>query len=226
MTRILLPTLGATALALALAGTAAPASAQEAGDIQIKVLGTAVLPDGEIDRVLLDDVGLPSGTQTVANDNVVPTLAIEYFFSPNVSLETICCFTQHDVDGVDGAAGTELVADGLLVPATFTLKYHFNPGGISPYVGAGPAYFLWLDDEPGATAVALGADDFSFSDELGFALQAGVDVPVNDRFAVSLDAKRYFIGTTATWFADGEAVIRTDHNLDPWVLSAGVAFRF
>jgi outer membrane protein len=226
MTQNSLPILGAWALALALAGAAAPAAAQEAGDIQIKVLGTAVLPDGEIDRVLLDDVGLPAGTQTVANDNMVPTVAIEYFFSPNVSLETICCVTQHDVDGVDGAAGTELVADGLLVPATFTLKYHFNPGGISPYVGAGPAYFLWLDDEPGATAVALGADDFSLSDELGFALQAGVDVPVSDRFALSLDAKRYFIGTTATWFADGEAVIRTEHNLDPWVLSAGVAFRF
>ncbi|QZH76320.1 MAG: outer membrane beta-barrel protein [Erythrobacter sp.] len=218
------PILGVTALALAC--LAAPAAAQEAGDVQAKVLGTAVLPDGEIDRVLLDDVGLPAGSQTVANDNVVPTVAIEYFFSPNISLETICCVTQHDVDGVDGAAGTELVADALLVPATFTLKYHLNPGGISPYVGAGPAYFLWLDDEPGATAVALGADDFSLSDELGFALQAGVDVPVSDRFALSLDAKRYFIGTTATWFADGVAVIRTEHNLDPWVLSAGVAFRF
>lgn len=224
MTQNSLPILGMTTLALAC--LAAPAAAQEAGDIQIKVLGTAVLPDGEIDRVLLDDVGLPAGTQTEASANVVPTVAIEYFFSPNVSLETICCVTQHDVDGVDGAAGTELVADGLLVPATFTLKYHFNAGGISPYVGAGPAYFLWLDDEPGATAVALGADDFSLSDELGFALQAGVDVPVSERFALSLDAKRYFIGTTATWFADGEAVIRTEHNLDPWVLSAGVAFRF
>ncbi len=226
MTRHMLPTLGATALALGLAGVANPAAAQEAGDIQIKVLGTAVLPDGKINEVFLDAVGLPAGTQTVANDNVVPTLAIEYFFSPNISLETICCTTQHDVDGVDGAAGTELVSDALLVPATFTLKYHFNPGGISPYVGAGPAYFLWLDDEPGATAVALGADDFSLSDEFGLALQAGVDVPINERFAISLDAKRYFITSDATWFANGVEVIRTRHNLDPWVLSAGVAFRF
>src|SRR5690606_9376084 len=112
-------------------------------------------------------------------------------------------------------------------PATFTLKYHLNPGGISPYVGAGPAYFLWLDADPGAAAIAAGADDFDMTDELGLALQAGIDIPVGDGgMAVSLDAKRYFVGTTARWYAGGAKVIETEHNLDPWVLSAGVAFRF
>lgn len=211
----------------AVAGLAAlPAAAQEAGDFQVKAMATAVLPDGEIDEVLLDDVGLPAGTQTEANDNVVPTVAIEYFATPGFSIETICCVTQHDVDGVDGAAGTELVADALLLPATVTGKFHLNGGGVSPYVGAGVAYFIWLDDEPGATAVALGADDFSLSDEFGFVLQAGVDVPVSESFLVSVDAKRYFVDTTATWFANGTPVIQTEHKLDPWVISAGVGYRF
>jgi outer membrane protein len=217
---------GALALATAAGLAALPAAAQEAGDIQIKVMATAVLPDGEIDTVDLDLVGLPAGTQTEANDNVVPTVAIEYFVADSFSIETICCVTQHDVDGVEGAAGTELVSDALLLPATLTGKFHVNAGGISPYVGAGVAYFIWLDDEPGATAVALGADDFSLSDEFGFVLQAGLDVPVSDSFLVSVDAKRYFIDTTATWFADGTPVIQTEHNLDPWVISAGVGFRF
>jgi len=218
----------ASTLALAAAAglAAMPAAAQEAGDIQVKVLATAVLPDGEIDEVNLDLVGLPAGTQTEANDNVVPTVAIEYFVAPSFSIETICCVTQHDVDGVDGAAGTELVADALLLPATVTGKFHLNAGGVSPYVGAGVAYFIWLDDEPGATAVLLGADDFSLSDELGFVLQAGIDVPVGENLLVSVDAKRYFIDTTATWYANGTPVIQTEHNLDPWVLSAGVGFRF
>jgi outer membrane protein len=119
------------------------------------------------------------------------------------------------------------VSDAKLIPATFTLKYHFNPGGISPYVGAGPTYFLWIDDEPGAAAVALGADDFSLSDELGFALQAGIDIPLGDGgTSLSLDAKRYFVGTTARWYAGGVKAIQTDHQLDPWVLSAGIGFRF
>lgn len=74
--------------------------------------------------------------------------------------------------------------------------------------------------------MALGADDFSLSDEFGLVLQAGLDVPVSESFLVSVDAKRYFIDTTATWYANGAPVIQTVHNLDPWVVSAGVGFRF
>ncbi|BBC73861.1 membrane protein [Altererythrobacter sp. B11] len=219
--------LAIAALATA-AGLASPAMAQDApGKLQVKVLGSAVLPDGKIDKVKLDLVGLPAGTQTEANDNVVPTVAIEYFFTPAISLETICCVTQHDVDATAGIPGAELVSDAKLVPATFTLKYHLNAGGISPYVGAGPAYFIWIDEKPGKAARGLGADKLKMSDELGLALQAGIDVPVNSKgMVVSLDAKRYFINTTASWYADGTKVIETKHKVDPWVLSAGVGFRF
>lgn len=219
----------ATATAfVAMMGLASPATAQDAGNLQVKILGTGVLPDGKIDRIDLDLVGLPAGTQTKANDNVVPTVAIEYFFTPQVSLETICCVTQHDVDTTSGLpAGSELVSNAKLVPATFTLKYHLDAGGISPYVGAGATYFLWLDVNPGTTAKAVGATRTTFSDELGFVLQAGVDVPVNDGgMTVSLDAKRYFVDTTARWYAGSTEVIQTKHTLDPWVLSAGVGFRF
>jgi outer membrane protein len=208
--------------------TAQPALAAADGKLQIKVLGTAVLPDGKIEKVKKDFVGLPVGTQTKANDNVVPTVAIEYFFTPNVSVETICCLTQHDVDGTTGLPGAELVADAQIIPATFTLKYHLMPeGAIRPYVGAGPTYFLFIKDKPGAAARGLGANGFKLDDALGVALQAGVDVPVNDSgMVVSLDAKKYFVSTDAHWYVDGAEVIRTKHKLDPWVLSAGVGFRF
>ena len=210
-----------------LALAAHPASAQETDRFQIKLLGTAVLPDGKIKRVQTDLIGLPAGTQTKANDNVVPTVAFEYFVSRSVSVETICCLTQHDVDGTTGLPGAELVADAKIIPATVTAKYHFNPGGVSPYVGAGPAYFMFIDDEPGAAVKPLGVTDFSASDEFGFALQAGIDVPVGGQgMILSFDAKRYFVDTTARWYAGNTIVIETEHALDPWVLSAGLGFRF
>jgi outer membrane protein len=207
---------------------ATPSMAAADGKLLVKVLGTAVLPDGKITKVKRDLVGLPAGTQTEANDNVVPTLAIEYFFTPNVSVETICCLTQHDVDGTTGLPGAELVADAKLIPATFTLKYHpVTVGPIQPYFGAGPAYFLFISDKPGAAARGLGANGFKLDDAFGVALQAGVDVPINDiGMLVSLDAKKYFLSTDAHWYVGGTEVIRTEHKLDPWVLSAGVGFRF
>ena len=65
------------------------------------------------------------------------------------------------------------------------------------------------------------------SDEFGFVLQAGLDIPVgDDGLGVTFDAKRYFIGTTAQWYVGNTLVIETEHNLDPWVLSAGLSHRF
>lgn len=223
--------LAATAGLALSAGLAMPAYAQDAaekGRLQIKFLGSAVLTDGAITEIRTDTVGLPADLQTEANDNVIPTIAAEYFFTDNISLETICCVTQHDVDGVTGLPGAELVSDARLIPATFTLKYHFNTDGvIKPYVGAGPTYFIWFDEDPGSTTVGLGVDDLDFSNELGFALQAGVDVALNDDgLGLSLDAKRYFVDTDATWSVAGTPVIETTHKLDPWVLSAGVSYRF
>ncbi len=211
-----------------LAMTATPAQAQDRqGSIQVKLFATGVLPDGKIKSVETDIVGLPANTQTRANDNYVPTVAIEYFLTNAVSIETICCLTQHDIDSTTGLPGAELVSNARIIPATVTVKYHFDLGVAKPYVGAGPAYFLFIDDEPGAATIPLGVTDFSLSDEFGLALQAGVDVPLNDRgLAISLDAKRYFIDTTARWFAGPDVAIETRHKLDPWVISAGFAYRF
>ncbi len=215
---------------LALAATPAQAQGESdrAGDIQVKVLGTAVLPDGKITDINVNLPGLPAATNTKANDNVTPTVAIEYFVTNNISIETIAGMTQHDVDTVAGLpVGSELVSNAKLIPATVTAKYHFDLGGVKPYVGAGPAYFLWVDDDPGAATLPLGVTATSLSNELGLALQAGFDAPIGTSgFGFSVDVKRYFIDTTARWFVGNTLAIETEHKLDPWVISAGVAYRF
>ncbi|MGY6636746.1 MAG: OmpW/AlkL family protein [Erythrobacter sp.] len=219
-------TLGCAALAVA----ASPAMAQDrAGDIQVKVMGSAVLPDGKIKRVNVDLVGVPADTQTNATDNFVPTAAIEYFVTNNVSIETIAGVTQHQVKATAGLPqGAQLVREARLLPATLTAKYHFDLAkDIKPYVGAGPALFIWLTDKPGSTAQAIGVTRTNLSNEFGVALQAGVDIALGDSgLGLSLDAKRYFIGTTAQFFAGNTLALETDHRLDPWVLSAGVSYRF
>lgn len=214
------------ALAAAIA-TPAFAAGQD-GHWQIKLLGTGVLPDGKIVDVRNNAIGIPAGSQTKANDNVVPTVAIEYFATPNLSVETICCLTQHHVDGAGPIANARIVDHVLILPATLTLKYHLNAGPIRPYVGVGPTMFLILGEKPGATTRALGGDRLKMSNELGAVLQAGVDVPVNDGgLGISLDAKKYFVRTTLhVENAAGAEVLTTRHKLDPWVVSGGVYFRF
>lgn len=223
--------LAGAAAVLAFALPMAAHAGEPDGKVQVKLLGTAVLPEGGISKVESTTLALPAGTDTKASDNYVPTVAIEYFLSPSISVETICCTTSHHVDGAGAIAGvTHLVDDVLIVPATVTLKYHLTGlGPIKPYVGVGPSYFLVLDSDVGAGGrTALGATSAEVKSKLGFALQAGVDIPLgNQGFGLSLDAKRYFVKPIATFEnAAGATVLKTRHDLDPWVLSVGIGYRF
>ena len=224
--KIFAPLCAAAALAL-LPATAA--SAQDAGTIQVKLLGTAVLPDGGITDVEVNALGLAAGSDTRATDSVVPTVAAEYFFSNNFSVETICCVTPHDVRGVGAINGARLVSDAIILPATVTAKLHLPlEGGFKPYIGAGPTYFVIFGEDVDTTATTLGLTNVNLSNELGFALQAGVDIAVNDQgLGLTIDAKRYFVNTTATFTnATGAVRLRSVHELDPWVISAGLSYRF
>ncbi len=197
------------------------------GSIQVKAFATGVLPNGEITQVQTNLVGAPAGSDSRASDSVVPTLAIEYFLSDNISIETICCVTPHDVTGSGALAGASLVNDAIILPATVTLKYHFDLGGVKPYIGAGPAHFFIFSEGVGASAATLGATRVDLSNEFGLALQAGMDIPLNDKgLGFSLDAKRYFVGTTARFFAGNTVALQTKHKLDPWVISGGLSYRF
>lgn len=217
----------AVTLAAALTFSTPALAGSSDGHWQVKLLGSGVLVDGKITKVEKDLVGLPAGSQTDINDNVVPTVAIEYFATPNISIETICCLTQHHARGAGVLAGTRIVDHVMILPATVTLKYHLDAGPIKPYVGVGPSVFFFIDEKPGSTAATF-SNRVHLDNRIGVALQAGVDIPVNaSGLGISLDAKKYFMNTKAYFFnAAGTEVLTTEHKLDPWVLSAGVSYRF
>ncbi|MGB7405287.1 MAG: OmpW family outer membrane protein [Pacificimonas sp.] len=225
-----LPTkLSALAIATAMtAFTPMAASAAEAGDIQVKLLGSGVFPQGDVDEVLSDPLGLTANADTNVTDSYVPTLAVEFFLLDNVSVETICCISRKDVEGQGALQGNELISNLLVIPATVTAKYHFDlPGGVKPYIGAGPTHFIIFDEGVGAGAAALGVDDVSLTSEWGVALQAGVDYALNDNgLGLTVDAKKYFVGTTAGFDVGDNRVLEADVELNTWIISGGLSFTF
>ena len=103
-------TLSALFACAAIACSASPALAEDSGrNWQVKLLASTALPDGKIDKVDTDVIGLPADLQTKASDNVVPTLAIEYFFAPHYHP----VFPWHHVPGYMAVLG--LVASVALV---------------------------------------------------------------------------------------------------------------
>ena len=137
-------------------------------------------PNGKIDKInyaapaVAAALGATPGTK--ADDSFVPTLAVEYLVSPNFSVETICCFTQHTVTGTGSINGANIANHVLILPATVTLKAHANVGPIKPYVGVGPSVFFYFDEKPGTVPASLGATSLKMDNKFGLAVQAGVDV--------------------------------------------------
>lgn len=212
-TLAIIAALAATALA------AAPAHASILENVQLKLGVSYIAPDENADiSIIGGDVEISSET--------VPTLAVEYFFTDNVSMELFCCAARHDVVAVNTAVGpTGRVDLGEIshFPPTLTVKYRWTDlGPIQPYVGAGVNYTHFFDEELPAGGPVTSID---YDDSVGAALQVGADVRVNDRWSVNLDVRRVWINPDVTIMA-GATRIAADVEINPSIVTLGVGYRF
>lgn len=214
--------------ATALPGLAAAQQAGdpfEAGDVLLRVRGIAIAPQDDSSGIT---PALPNETVEVSTA-FVPEVDFTYFASPNLAFELIAATSKHDVDGVTGVTGGigELASTWVL-PPTLTAQYHFNPAGaVRPYVGAGVNYTLFYSEKAsGGLVDAVGATSVDLDDSFGWAVQAGVDVALNDKLMLNLDAKYIDIDTTATLSTAALGVQSVDVEIDPLVIGIGLGFQF
>ena len=113
-------------------------------------------------------------------------------------------------------------------PPALTLQYHVNGmGAFKPYVGVGLQYINFFDT--GAGDNLLGAQKVSIDDAVGFTLQAGLDLSLGNGWYLNADVKKTWLDTTVTWrnnAALGGLNVVGDADLDPWIFSGGLGYRF
>ncbi len=160
------------------------------------------------------------GGKAEVDDSISGDVDFSYFFTDRIAAELTLAVTEHDVEAVNTSVGDVDLGDVKLLPPTLTLQYHFLPDGkIRPYVGAGVNYTVFFDDDPGD---ATGID---YDNAFGLALQAGVDIEISDHWAVNFDVKKIWLNTDVSVRALGTTV-KTDVDIDPWLLGVGLAYRF
>ncbi|WP_374657002.1 OmpW family protein [Phenylobacterium sp.] len=206
---------GALVLLMGGAATAQDFQPKQKGLVMLNVRASGVLTDA--DGSIRTAVGADSGLKAKVGDDVMPTIGLTYFFTDHLAVEAIAGTTQHEVKAV-GPGVDVTVHKTWVLPPVVSLQYHFAPDArISPYVGAGLNYMLFY----------RGKDRNGFKvdidDGFGYALQAGVDVALKDRWSANLDVKKVFFETDAS-INDG--ALKTKVKLDPWVVSAGVGYKF
>ena len=207
----------AMALVAGSVATAAPAMAgSESGNFMVRVQGTVVDPDSSA-KVSAGGVPL-AGADAEVDTEVLPTATLTYFLNKNVAVELFCCFAKMEAEGKGAINGVDL-GDFWVFPPALTLQYHFDQFGvIKPYVGAGIQYIHFFDEGMSDLGAKIKLDD-----AVGFTLQAGIDVPLGDGWYLNADVKKTWIDTDASWGATG---IKANVDIDPWIYSLGVGYRF
>jgi outer membrane protein len=207
--------------ALYAAGTPAPVSAEEiafkpkaAGDINIRLRGIGVVPTER--GAIKTAAGAPTGLNAEVDNDYVPEVDISYFVTPNIALELIAATTKHEVNASNGLD----MGSVRLLPPTLTLQYHFTPTArFSPYVGAGLNYTFFYNEKKGALR------SISYDDNIGYALQAGIDYAISGPWSFNIDVKKLWLSTDVKADLGGTA-LKADVDLNPWIFGVGLGYRF
>jgi outer membrane protein len=194
---------------LALALIAALAQPALAGDWTVKLGAHAINPKS--------DNGTLAGTLPIEIDtNVRPSIMIEYLWTPNWGIEVLAAVPfEHEV-----STGGTKIAEITHLPPTFSLQYHFNPGGqVSPYLGAGFNYTFIYDEEARGP---IAGSRLKLDDSFGLAAHAGIDFRMNDRWSLGVDVR--WIDIDSDVKLDGVDI--GEVNVDPFAYGAYAMYRF
>ncbi|QGP39298.1 OmpW/AlkL family protein [Piscirickettsia salmonis] len=165
------------------------------------------------------------GKVSHVSNQVIPELDFSYFFTSHIAMELILGTSKHHLIATGTAVGSVDLGTVRILPPTITLQYHFFPKKkFNPYLGAGINYTYFYNSSTNSANTAVQSIDYK--NNLGFALQAGIDYNLNQSWSINLDVKKLFVKTTATVNLTGGGTAKADVHLDPYVYGIGVGYRF
>ncbi|MCK5934231.1 MAG: OmpW family protein [Fulvimarina manganoxydans] len=181
--------------------------------VRVRGLGVITRDAGSVD-------GIP-GSDLDYSDSVIPELDISYYFTDNIAAELILGATRSTIHTDGSIAALGEAGSTWVLPPTLTLQYHFtNFGAFKPYLGAGVNYTIFFSEKDHGNF-----NDLKVDNAFGVALQAGFDYMVDDHWGFNADVKKLFL--RPDWSANlGTTPLSGKADLDPWLIGAGVTYRF
>lgn len=202
----LVSTLAIAATALSLLSVHAHA---EQGSWLLRARAVNIDPADKSDPV----AGAGASNRISVSEKTIPEVDISYFFSPNLALELVLTYPQKHKVRLDG----QEIGSFKHLPPTLTLQYHFLPGSrFSPYVGAGVNYTRISSVDLLGGAANLERNSF------GLAVQAGVNLKLDEKWSLNFDVKKVQIRSDV--MSGGATISRV--KVDPLLVGVGVGYRF
>ena len=200
----------------ALAGTAAPALAQQSqteGNWLVRVRALQLDPANDFNSNL--PAVVPNDSVEVS-DKWIPEVDVSYFFTKNIAAELVLTVPQRHNVSVDGSK----IGTFKHLPPSLLLQYHFNPEGqFRPYVGAGINYTILGSEK----MRVLGGDVTLENDSFGGVLQLGFDYKIDKNLFLNFDVKKIQLRTDVIHSAAGNLGTL---KVDPLLWGVGIGYRF
>jgi len=153
------------------------------------------------------------GARTTVDDDLQPTLTLEYFVYENLGIELLASLPFRNSVKAEG----DYIGQTKLLPPTLSVQYYFvNASKFTPFVGVGLNYTTFFDTR------GVAGLDLSAEDSWGFAAHAGVDYKLTERSSIRLDARWVEVETEVKV----NGVKSGKLALDPFVFGASWVFKF
>lgn len=164
-----------------------------------------------------DNGSLAGGTLDASIDSdLKPSIALDYYFSPNWSLDILAAVPFKHTVSLNGAEAVELTH----LPPTVSIEYHFAPDAqLRPFVGLGVNYTLIYDEKARGP---LAGTKVGLDNSFGLAAQAGLEWAIDERWSIVADVRWMDIDTDV--FVNGAKVGTA--SVDPLALGLTAAIRF
>lgn len=155
---------------------------------------------------------------------IIPELDISYFFTKNLAVQLMCCFSAHNLFLNGGALAGTQVAHTWIFPPTLLFQYHVTSfGRFQPYIGVGVNYTHYFSQNPNYAVLNY----VHVADSWGVAGQIGFDYMINDNWGFNVDVKKIMMNPHVDANLAGSGTALTGRaDLSPWIVAAGVTYRF
>ena len=208
----------------------------------IRVRAVGVFADGNSTVHVVNDPTLDSPRSGLSfSDQVMPELDVSYFFTKNIAAEAILAVPQRTtITGTGQLAGLQIGKTTAIAPI-LTFQYHVTDlGAFKPYIGLGinytTSYNTKAANQPamigtGHGVLPVSVTSLSIGDSFGAVAQFGFDFMIDRHWGFNFDVKRVWMRPeyTAIDNVAGGALITPavgSAHVDPWLVGAGVTYKF
>ncbi len=213
---------------------AVPVSALDQGDIILRLGGAWVAPNDDSDDLELNGAPIPNSEVGVNNEWTLG-FTVGYMVTDHFAVELLGVLpSEHDLDSEGSISGLGQIGEAKVFPPTLSLQYHFMPKSIvRPYVGVGVNYTHFFDENTSSSfdsnlvsTLSLRPTDIELDDSWGVAGHAGFDVTIKDNWFFNAAAWYIDMDTEATIKTASGSTLKTDVDLNPWVVMLGIGTTF